>query len=125
LFGFCSSASTFRNAGSNPASYSASAPVLGSTWTGTVDLTTTGHSCARIYAFLSPANVPIIGGQVVLIGGGRAFRLPLRAGPQAMWSEPVPNDPSLACVAIYTQALHLLGVTPIAVSNAQDLVAGY
>ena len=67
----------------------------------------------------------IFGGQVVLVGGTRPFRLPLQAGPQAMWSAPVPHDPSLACVAIYTQAIHLLGVTPFALSNAQDLVVGY
>ena len=53
------------------------------------------------------------------------FALPLKPGPIASWSAPVPNDPSLAGIVVYTQAVHVFGVTPFALSNAQDLVLGY
>ena len=42
-----------------------------------------------------------------------------------MWSVPIPSDPALACLTVYTQAIHLLGVAPFALSNAQDLFIGY
>ena len=62
---------------------------------------------------------------MVLIGGPELFKLPLMPGPQAMWSVPIPSDPSFACVTIYTQAIHVLGVSPFALSNAQDLFLAY
>ena len=61
----------------------------------------------------------------MLVGGAKLFKLPLQPGPQATWSVPIPSDPSFACVTVYSQALHVLGVTPIALSNAQDLFFAY
>ena len=43
----------------------------------------------------------------------------------ANWTETIPNNPALVGTTYYTQALHYLGVTPFALSNAQDLTVGY
>ena len=115
---------TTRNAGSNPASYVASPPVLGSTWTARVDLSLTGHTQAQVLGYAGPATVGLPGGQVVLVGGAKIFSLPLMTVP-ATWSAPIPIDPSLVGQVLYTQAVHIDGVTPFALSNAQDLLIGY
>ena len=116
---------TFRNAAANPASYSASAPVIGGQWNASVDLSLTGHSLAQVSAYSAPAMSTLAGGQELLIGGLRRFVLPAKTGPLASWSSMIPNSVALAGVTVYTQAVHLLGVTPYALSNAQDLTVGY
>lgn len=113
-----------RNGGTNPSSYTATTPVLGNLWTGSVDLTTTGHSMARIVMHRNPATFTFATGQTVLVSGPRVLKLSLMAGPVASWSAVIPNDVSLANFTVYTQALHLLGVSPFALSNAQDLTFG-
>ena len=113
-----------RNGGTNPASYTAAAPVLGNSWNATVDLTTTGHSMAQILMHRNPGSLTLPGGQTVLISGQKVLKLPLMPGPLATWSAPVPNDVSLTNFTVYSQAIHLLGVTPFALSNAQDLTLG-
>jgi hypothetical protein len=115
---------TTRNAGSNPSSYVADTPVLGSPWTASVDLSTTGHSMARIVMHRGFGTFPLGGGQTVLISGPRLLKLPLMSGPTASWSAMIPNDTSLAGFTVYTQALHVFGVSPFALSNAQDLTFG-
>ena len=62
---------------------------------------------------------------MVLVSGPRAFRFPLRAGPTPTWTVTVPNDPGLAGLPVFSQAVHLSGVTPFALSNAVDLCLGY
>ena len=114
-----------RNAGQNPRSYGALAPVLGSDWIGSVDLTTSGHPFAMILGFSAPGRRTMRGGQVVLISGARLASLPPRPGPFAFWVEPVPNDPSIAMGVLYTQAVHFGGGQPFALSNAIDLMPGY
>jgi len=114
-----------RNQGSNPNSYSAGLPILGSTWTGNVDLTTTGHSMALVFAFDSTASLTLGGGQALLLGGNNLFTFPIASGPQATISASIPTQTDLVGMTIYTQALHLGGQTPFALSNAQDLTVGY
>ena len=114
-----------RNAGPNPASYTASAPTLGGTWTASVDLSLTGHSQALVLGCTDPAQLILGGGQVVLIGGPAVFSLPLTPGPVASWSVPIPNEYALSGCQVFTQAAHVLGVKPFALSNAQDLRVGY
>jgi hypothetical protein len=117
-----------RNAGANPASYTASAPVLGAIFTGTVDLTTTGHAMALLFGFDSPFTFTFPGGQVLLCldlgGSGELLGSSPVAGPSAVISLTLPSDPSLCGFTLSTQALHLGGIVPFALSNAQDLVVG-
>jgi hypothetical protein len=119
---------TPRNAGSNPASYTASAPVLGGTFTGTIDLTTTGHGFALLFGFDSPVTQTLAGGQILLcsplLGKGELLNQSAMSGPVAAFSVAVPNDLGLCGLKLCTQALHFGGVNPFALSNAQDLVVG-
>ena len=115
----------FRNAGTNPVSYRASKPVLGSLWQARVDLGTTGHAFAGILVSFEAAQRTLPGGQVQLVEAPTWFRLPLRSGPTATWSIRVPSDPMLAGLRIATQAAHLFGERPFVLSNAQDLTLGY
>ena len=114
-----------RNAGTNPSSYAAAPAILGESWTASVDLTTSGHTHARIRGSSSPSARELVGGQTLLVGGAPVFQLPLQEGPVATWTVAVPPDATLAGIKLYTQAVHVLGVEPFALSNAQDLLLGY
>jgi hypothetical protein len=119
---------TSRNAGTNPESYSATPPVLGSTFTGTVDLTTTGHAFALVVGYLSSLNLTLSGGQVVLVNVadpvGEVLGFSIDAGPTAVFQATVPNDGALCGIRVYTQAIHVGGVIPFALSNAIDATVG-
>ncbi|MEW6071414.1 MAG: trypsin-like peptidase domain-containing protein [Planctomycetota bacterium] len=122
---------SFRNGGTNPASYVAvTLPVLGTTYTATVDLGgTTGHSLAWLVGYSTPATLTLGGGQTLLVNiadpNGEILGQPFVPGPLATYNVPVPSDPALAGFPLATQALHSGGVTPFALSNAQDLLLGY
>lgn len=116
---------SFRTAGSNPASYTCNEPTLGDTFRATVDLTTTGHSLARLIARTTAVDVTLPGGQHMLCGGTSLGSTPSVAGPLAHFDIPLPSTLSLCGLAVHTQAVHLGGVTPFSLSNAQDLVLGY
>jgi hypothetical protein len=117
-----------RNAGSNPASTSASLPILGATFTATVDLSSTGHTSAWLFAFDSAFDFAFPGGQRLLCadlgGSGELLALAPQAGPLANVQGAIPNDSSLCGVVLCTQALHVGGVMPFALSNANDLIVG-
>ena len=115
----------FRNAGTNPASFTCNLPIPGANWTPAVDLGTTGHALAAVVAFADPAEFLLSGGQTLLIGGAVAFDLPAQAGPLASWSVPVPTDVTFVGVPFSAQAVHVGSVTPFALSNAQDCRIGY
>lgn len=116
-----------RNAGANPASLSSGLPVLGSTWELSVDLTTSGHSQAVLFAFTSPTDLTLSGGQHLLcanLGGpGKLFQL-AAAGPQADFQVVIPLRPALCGFTACVQALHLGTVAPFALSNALDVTLG-
>jgi len=121
----------FRNAGTNPASYTTTLPVLGSTLTGTVDLAgTTGHDLAWLVGFATPLSLTLGGGQVLLLDfldpRGELLGLPVAAGPVAVFDVLVPNLPIIVGWRLHAQALHF-GSTllPIALSNAYELTIGY
>ena len=121
---------TTRNAGSNPLSYTANAPQLGGTLNLSVDLAgTTGHSLALPFAFFEPsAGIPV-GGSLVLVDpfepAGELFGLAgPAAGPIATFALPIPDDPSLAGLGFSSQALHFVGISPFALSNALDFLIG-
>ena len=119
---------TFRNGGTNPVSYTATTAVLGDTFTGTVDLATTGHGFALLVGYSTPFSFVLGGGQTLLVNiadpNGELFGQPLTPGPTAVFDLDVPNWPSLCGFAAATQAVHWGGMTPFALSNAQDLVLG-
>ena len=60
-------AAAFRNAGPNPASYQADAPVLAGTFEATVDLGGSGHTQALVIGFESPLSVALGAGQTLLV----------------------------------------------------------
>lgn len=121
--------STFRNGGTNPASYTATAASIGETLELTVDLTTTGHSMALVFGYDSPFLLTLSGGQTLLCldllgSGGELVNTGFFPGPTASTSLAVPNSPDLVGFLVCTQALHAFGVAPFALSNAQDIVIG-
>ena len=127
---FCPPAASavVRNAGTNPQSYSAAAPVLGDTWVATVDLATTGHTFALIFGFSNPFQFTLGGGQTLLaIDGtmsGEVLGFQPQAGPLATFMVDVPPHPIYCGTNLYTQAIHYGGVTPFALSNAVDIELG-
>ena len=114
-----------RNAGSNPASYAAEAPVLGSVWNASLDLTSTGHSSGQVVIFSAAASLTLGQGQVLLVGGSRLASLPMMSGSVLNFSANIPNNMALLGTTFYTQGVHLFGVQPFALSNAQDLTVGF
>ena len=125
-------AAATRNSGANPQSYTCTPAVFGGTFQATVDLTTTGHSFAALFAFDSPVDLPLPGGQRLLcldmLGAGEIFTgsgIGPAAGPTAVFNLPAPPLLSLCNVTCCSQALHFGGVTPFALSNARDLSLGF
>ena len=119
----------FRNAGTNPASYTLSGtPILGSNLTATIDLSTSGHSLALLLGYGGPLQFGLPGGQTILVDithpAGELLGLPAVAGPLAQYVfAPLPDDASLCGLSFSTQALHV-GGGPFVLSNAYDLVLG-
>jgi len=121
---------TFRNAGSNPASYTTSLPIIGTTVSGAVDLGgTTGHTAAWLVGYADPLTLPLGGGQVLLVDPlhewGELLGLSLELGPVASFAFDIPHFPILVGWWFSAQAIHFGGVTPFALSNAQDFVIGW
>lgn len=116
---------TTRNAGANPTSYSCTLPILGQTWQGTVDLTTTGHDSAALFGALAPALVPLPSGQTILLAGPLLALGPIASGPTATFSIPLPASAALAGFVLATQAIHFGTAPDFVLSNANDLTLGF
>ncbi len=114
-----------RTAAGNPDSYICSVPVLGQTWNAAVDVSSTGHSFAMVFASPAPTNVPLGPGLTVLIDVPVAEFLPITAGPQAVYHFNMPPNPALAGMQLFTQALHFGGPPTLVLSNARDLTLGF
>ncbi|MEW6072565.1 MAG: VCBS repeat-containing protein [Planctomycetota bacterium] len=124
-----------RNFGANPASFRArNGPALGGTSAAFVDLAgtngrPTGHTYATLAGYASPLTFVLPGGQTLLIDptdpGAEILGWPVGVGPVAEFRFPIPDDPSLAGLRLFTQAAHLGGVSPFALSNALDLTLGH
>jgi hypothetical protein len=114
-----------RTAFGNPSSYTCTLPVLGQTWHANVDVGSTSHTFAMVFASLAPAQVPAGPGFTVLLGGPVLEFLPITAGPQAAYSLALPATPSLAGAQLFTQALHFGGAPSLLLSNAKDLTLGF
>ena len=129
LYGRGSATARFRNAGTNPASYTASTlPVLGTDYVATVDLAgTTWHTYAMLAGYSAPFTFTLGYGQTALVDptGPELLGFPLAVGPVATFSISIPPDPAYCGYEVCTQAAHVGGVVPFALSNAQDLHLGY
>jgi hypothetical protein len=112
-----------RNAGSNPAVYSANPPVLGQSLVLTVtDFT---YDSALVVGYSAPTLVTFPGGQVLLANTNSTFLFrKLLSLPFGSATLNVPADTSLCGRTAYSQALLFGGVTPFALSNAMDLTPG-
>jgi hypothetical protein len=113
--------------GVNPVSYrSVLRPVIGSTWTASVDATAHGFPVASVVLLGSTraATVPRPGGELLLDLGAQTFLLGARvpAGGVAVFSLALPQDHALGGLTLATQAL-LVG-PGIDFSNALDLTLG-
>jgi hypothetical protein len=116
----------WRNGGSNPDTYTCTPPVLGGSVTMTVDVSSTGHPLGLVAGFLAPAVIPF-GADTLLVDlthptGDILGLLPV-AGPLATHVVPIPGDPAICGLSVYTQGVHL-GPTSFVLSNAQDLYLG-
>jgi hypothetical protein len=117
-----------RTAGANPASYVADPPVLGSAWSGTVDLSTTGDTAALLGMSLAPLDLLLPGGQTLLVSPAPPLFLlpgPPAAGSQVAFALPIPPAAALAGLVVYSQALQYGGGAGFSLSNAQDLCLGF
>jgi len=119
----------FRNAGSNPASYVTTLPLLGETLVGTVDLAgTSGHNIAWLVGYAAPLSMTLPGGQVLLVdifhSWGELLGQPALYGPTATFYFDIPGDPALYGFPFSAQALQIGGVVPWVLSNAWDFVIG-
>ena len=119
-----SASQSVRNSGSNPGSLSASNAVLGSSFTASVDLSTSGHALAILVLYTAQANIVLGGGQVMLVGGSLVTNMGMQTGPTANFSAMVPSNTALLGMPFSAQAVHWAGVRPFALSNAVDLVFG-
>jgi hypothetical protein len=103
-------------------SYSCTPPVLGGTFTATIDVGVQGHSFAVLLASPTSAERWLGNGQVLLVGLPFRNVTVLRAR-LAAFECPVPADPALVGLRLVTQVAHLGGGRPM-LSNACDLVFG-
>ncbi|MEM7205197.1 MAG: zinc metalloprotease [Planctomycetota bacterium] len=118
---------TSRTGGANPDSYAAQRPLIGTTVGVTVNVGATGHSHAKLLGFAAPADIAFRGYALLVditSPPGGFFDLPPAPGPMATQGLPIPAEPSLAGLVVYTQAVHFGGAPGFALSNAQDLRLG-
>ena len=116
---------TSRTAGANLQSYSAAPPVVGESFSGSVDTSTSGHNMALLMAAVSSAQTPIGNGYRALVDLSGAVVLGSPAsGPNASFGFAIPLDLSICGNVLYTQAAHFGGAAGFALSNAQDLTFG-
>ena len=111
----------------NPHSYSPGKLIIGRPWRSEVDLTTTGHTLAIVFGDVGPSTAITLGsGQIlgVILVGDALVQLGAQPGPIARFCLPVPADPSLIGLPVTTQAIHLGGVVPFALSNAVEHIIG-
>jgi len=115
-----------RNAGSNLNTYTATAPTFG----GTVNIVVTGsYQFGAVFAYNTPASIPLGNGQVVLtdLTSNFMFSSFLTGLPFGTGSVNVPNDLNLCDRTAYTQAIltnPTAGGPPFQLTNAQDLTVG-
>ena len=117
----------FRNAGTNAATYTVDVGGLGGALVATVDLSSSTHPLALLFAYLAPSALPF-GSQEILVDlldpAGEILGLPPALGPSAQFSVPIPNNSALCGLLLATQAVHAGGPDPLELTNAQDVYLG-
>ena len=126
----CGGGITHRNAGVNPDSYRATEPWNGGAMYAEIDLTTTGHALTLLVGFSTPFTFTLGNGATLLVNiadpNGELMAQPTAFGPLATYDIDIPLNPAFCGFTAFTQALHIGGVTPFALSNAQDLtISGF
>ena len=129
---FIQASATFRNdsGGTNPTGFVAGPPVLGTTWSASVDNTGMGNSWAGIVGYFNPTEVFLPGiGDYLLVnvasGNGELLGLSPRAGTGVIgFSASVPGDMALGGYTFTTQGYGFGGGGGIHLHNAYDLWVG-
>ena len=126
---------TFRNGicGTNPTGYTASPPVIGQTWTASLDNTSTGNDTAQLIGFFSSLDVCFpFGAALVNIGdpGGELLSLPTQAGSALVRALAFlfPSTPAWSGLpSSRRESVSTISGGPISptLHNAFDLVLGY
>ncbi len=130
---FASASATCRgdSAGIALRGYTATAPIMGSTWTATVDNRSTGHFLAGVRGYANPLELylPRTGGYLLidpLSPGGELTQLPPKFGYGIVaWTPSIPIDPLLAGFTLSTQGAGIGSATGTTMYNAYDLVVGH
>lgn len=124
--GCAGATATFRNdaGGSNPANFTATAPVQG----GTMDLTVTNVPGPYVFTAVAtrpqPLDAPTQWGNVLVnIAQGDLLNLAPQAGSVGNWSVPVPTTTSL-CGATFSAQGYGFAPGQLVLYNAYDLVVG-
>lgn len=123
---------TLRNdaGGTNATSFTATPPVLGATWTATVDNTGSGNAGAAILGYENPLEqyLPQLDDWLLIDplspGGELLHLLPSLGTGLVTFSLTVPNDVALAGFTLSTQGGGF-GGSGLRLDNAYDLVVGY
>jgi hypothetical protein len=115
---------TSRQVTGNPNSFTSGVPVLGQVWNAAVDVGSTGHTSAVVFASFAPAQIQIAPGLTLLLGGTVLEFLPVAPGPVAAYGFAMPANPALAGARLFTQAVHFGGAPSLRLSNSRDLTLG-
>ena len=122
----CSSAATsvLRNAGSNPAVFTATLPIVAETQT--LSVSTAPYSFATILAYAGTDTVTLAGGQTLLLdlGSQPYFRYGTLSGPNASVEYMVRHDVDLCGLSFSMQAALFGGPAGFELTNAIDQVVG-
>ncbi len=105
--------------------YASTDPLIGVGLTATIDATGSGYSTVSLLGFLGEANVPLAGGQVLLLDLGTTQFLSLsQPGPIANFNLSVPNNNVLCGLKLTSQGVLFGGASGFRLTNAQDWELG-
>lgn len=114
-----------RTGAGNVDSLSGTVGPLGGVVSYAVDLARTGQPAAAIAGFASPTSAPFgVAGTLLVDVSTPALFFELVSGSPATLDLAIPNDVSFAGFLVATQAAHLGGGQPLALTNALDVYLG-
>ncbi|MEQ8765303.1 MAG: zinc metalloprotease [Planctomycetota bacterium] len=120
--------STSRAGGGNnfDTAYTVSAdPLLGTSFTASVDATASGYSSVTLLGYLGQGNFPLSGGQVLLLDLGSPFLFSTTLpGPVANFNVTIPNSTNFCGLRISSQGVLFGGLASFRLTNSQDWTIG-